>query len=130
MCYLIINYLISLCVCIYATVFTHHYQERESCWVGLKDTSWPMHSCGKTAINGCSWPNSWANVVSFSLRHRGLAFVGLQTCLGPQPLDQRERPITVRPPWPSRVGERNRRGRVLREDHVGALPAVEEVARA
>jgi hypothetical protein len=26
-----------------------------------------MHSCEKTAINGCSWPNFWANLVSFSL---------------------------------------------------------------
>jgi hypothetical protein len=26
-----------------------------------------MHSCGNTAVNGCSWPNFWANLASFSL---------------------------------------------------------------
>ena len=27
-------------------------RERESCWVVPKDASWPMHSCGDTAIKG------------------------------------------------------------------------------
>jgi hypothetical protein len=38
--------------------------------VGPKDASWPMHSCGSTAVNGCSWPNFWANVAPFSLQAR------------------------------------------------------------
>ena len=38
-----------------------------------KVLGWPkrcklaMHSCGSTAIKGCSWPNFWANSASFSL---------------------------------------------------------------
>jgi hypothetical protein len=40
--------------------------ERDSCLVGPKDASWPMLSCGNTAIKGWSWPNFWANVASFS----------------------------------------------------------------
>jgi hypothetical protein len=40
----------------------------ERCQVGPKDASWPMHSCGNTAIKGCSWPNFWACLGCFSLR--------------------------------------------------------------
>jgi hypothetical protein len=40
--------------------------QRESCYVGPKDASWPMHSCGNTATKGCSWPNFWAKTASLS----------------------------------------------------------------
>ena len=32
-----------------------------------KVLGWPMYSCGNTARKGCSWPNFWANLASFSL---------------------------------------------------------------
>jgi hypothetical protein len=39
--------------------------ERDKSQVGPNHASWPMHSCGNTAIKGCSWPNFWANLASF-----------------------------------------------------------------
>ena len=48
--------------------------ERERCYVGPEDASWPMCSGGNTAIKGWSWPNFWADLASFSLgRGRGRA---------------------------------------------------------
>ena len=41
--------------------------QQKSCQVGPKDASGTMHSCGNTAVEGCSWPNFWANSASFSL---------------------------------------------------------------
>ena len=35
--------------------------------VGPEDASWPTHSGENAAIKGWSWPNFWANLVSFSL---------------------------------------------------------------
>jgi hypothetical protein len=32
-----------------------------------KDAGWSVHSCGGTARKGCSWPNLWADLASFSL---------------------------------------------------------------
>ena len=39
---------------------------RESCQVGQKCASWPTHSCGKTARQGCSWPKFWADLAPSS----------------------------------------------------------------
>jgi hypothetical protein len=41
--------------------------QRDRCQVGPKHSGWPVHSCGNTAMKGCSWPNFWANSASFSL---------------------------------------------------------------
>ena len=36
-----------------------------------------MHSCEKTAINGCSWPNFWANLTKGKTLSHFLAVVPL-----------------------------------------------------
>jgi hypothetical protein len=46
-----------------------------------KDTSWPIHSCGDTAVDGWSWPSFWANSAPSSLRR--CSWCRASTCLRP-----------------------------------------------
>ena len=69
--------------------------ERESCYAGPNDANLPMHSCGSTAIRGCSWLNLWANVASFSL---GAAR------RSPPPAARRARSLAARRRWAAGPG--------------------------